>query len=264
MANTSSDKILARLKGLRARMRADEQPLFSIPAIWENATDHQSNACDLVLTNQRIFGYIYTTFPRERLFLDALELHAITAVSIRSKSFQALFRELLVSDNQKRIYIRAPGKKIEETYTALRGAIAEYAPASQEKLAASRSDEQISEQIEVSDDAERSSAQTAATDNSEAAGDARTIQIEHQAEQSAPSDASTAANRSPGYSRQRIRQPLERSPLGITILLVGGLILEIIGLLAWVAFRNSQVGVTFLLTGLFAVVVATIARRQLR
>lgn len=264
MANTSSDKILARLKGLRARMRAGEQPLFSIPAIWENATDHQSNACDLVLTNQRLFGYIYTTFPRERLFLDALELNAITAVSIRRKSFQAVFRELLVSDNQKRIYIRATGKKIEETYTALRGAIAEYAPASQEKLAASGPDERNSEQTEVPDDVERSSEQTEATNDSVAAGDARTIQIERQAEQFAPSDASIPANSSPIYSRQRIRQPLERSPLGITILLVGGLILEIIGLLAWVVWGNSQVGVTFLLTGLFAVVVATIARRQLR
>lgn len=264
MANTSSDKILARLKGLRARMRSGEQPLFSIPAIWENATDHQSNACDLVLTNQRLFGYIYTTFPRERLFLDALELNAITAVSIRRKSFQAVFRELLVSDNQKRIYIRATGKKIEETYTALRGAIAEYAPASQEKLAASKPDEQVSEQTGALDNNESTDEQTEATDNGEAAGDARTIQIDHQAEQSDQPAAHTPTNSSPTYSRQRIRQPLERSPLGITILLVGGLILEIIGLLAWAAFGNPQVGVTFLLTGLFAVVVATIARRQLR
>src|SRR6202166_4886819 len=126
MANTPSDKILARLKGLRTQMRAGEQPLFSVPAIWENATDQQSNACDLVLTNQRLFGYIYTTFPRERLFLDALELDAITAVSIRQKNFAAMFRELLVSDNKKRIYIRATGKQIEETYTPLRSATAKH------------------------------------------------------------------------------------------------------------------------------------------
>src|SRR5579883_3339185 len=111
MARPIAEKILGRLKGLRAQMREGEQPLFSIPAIWENASDHQSNACDLVLTNQRLFGYIYTTFPRERLFLDAVELAAITTVSIRQKSFEALFRELLISDPHKRIYIRATSKK---------------------------------------------------------------------------------------------------------------------------------------------------------
>src|SRR5690242_7438676 len=123
MANTSAEKILARLKGLRAQMREGEQPLFTIPAIWDNATEHQSNACDLVLTNQRIFGYIYTTFPRERLFLDSLELDEITAVSLRQKNFEAVFRELFVTDGKKRVYIRATRKKIEEACNALREAI---------------------------------------------------------------------------------------------------------------------------------------------
>lgn len=250
MANTSSDKILVRLKGLRARMRAGEQPLFSTPVIWENATDHQSNACDLVLTNQRIFGYIYTTFPRERLFLDALELDAVTTVSIRRKNFDAMFRELLVSDKQKRIYIRATGKKIEETYTALRGAIAEHAPATQITLdtsAANREQAQQDEQV---------------TTPNEMAGSAQIHQIDHQEK---PSDGQNEQITTPGtiYSRQQIRQPLERSPLGITILLVGGLILEIIGALAWVGFGNPQMGLTFILTGLIAVIVAIIARRQL-
>lgn len=259
MANTSSDKILARLKGLRAQMRAGEQPLFSIPAIWENATDHQSNAGDLVLTNQRLFGYIYTTFPRERLFLDALELNAITAVSIRQKSFEAMFRELLVSDHKKRIYIRATGKRIEETYTALRGAIAEYAPTTQATLTASTPDHQ---QTNLPD--EQADVQNKTANNDEITGDARTIQIEHQDEQPGQHSVQNSASSGPTYSRRRIRQPLERSPLGITILLVGGLVLEIIGILAWTAFGNPQVGVTFLLTGLFAVIIATIARRQLR
>jgi len=251
MANTSSDKILARLKGLRARMRDGEQPLFSIPAIWDNATEHQSNACDLVLTNQRIFGYIYTTFPRERLFLDALELNTITAVSIRRKSFEALFRELFVSDSQKRIYIRATSKKIEETYTALRGAIAEYAPATQATLqtadapASGQAEKQLHQPGETTDDA-------------------YTLQGNQQTEQAGPQSQRDAPASGPVYSQQRIRQPLERSPLGITILLVGGLILEIGGILAWTALGNAQMGITFILTGLFAVVIATIARRQLR
>jgi hypothetical protein len=254
MANTS-DKILARLKGLRARMREGEQPLFSIPAIWDNATEHQSNACDLVLTNQRLFGYIYTTFPRERLFLDALELNTITAVSIRRKSFEALFRELFVSDSQKRIYIRATSKKIEETYTALRGAIAEYAPATQATLQTTDAPENGQEEKQL---------RQPGNEPGKATDDAGTLQGDQQTEQAGMQSQQNAPGRGPVYSQQRIRQPLERSPLGITILLVGGLILEIGGILAWTALGNAQMGITFILTGLFAVVIATIARRQLR
>lgn len=236
MANTTSDKIFNRLKGLRERMRESEQPLFSIPAIWENATDHQSNACDLVLTNQRIFGYIYTTFPRERLFLDAIDLDAITAVSIRKKSFEAVFRELLVSDSQKRVYIRATSKKIEETYTALRAAITEYAPITRAALSPPAADDS------------QPAPGTAAADGTgnEQAG------------------ATEQRGSRPVYSRQNVRQALERSPLGITLLLVGGLLLEIIGLLAWFAARNAQAGLPLLFAGILAVVVAIFARRQLR
>ncbi|HEX7733821.1 MAG TPA: hypothetical protein VF458_03135 [Ktedonobacteraceae bacterium] len=237
MMSTTSDNILSRLKGLRARMRTGEQPLFTIPAIWENATDHQSHACDLVLTNQRVFGYIYTTFPRERLFLDAIELDAITAVSIRTKSFGAMFRELLVSNSQKRIYIRATSKKIEDTYTALRAAITEYTPARREALSGSTAD----------------------------AGSTATTQGQAEARRGDEAeDQQKQVNASPIYSRQRVRQSLERSPLGITLLLVGGLILEIIGLLAWVAARNAQAGLPLILAGILAVVVAIFARRQLR
>jgi hypothetical protein len=243
MAKTSSDKILARLKGLRARMREGEQPLFSIPAIWENATDHQSTACDLVLTNQRLFGYIYTTFPRERLFLDALELTDITAVSIRQKSFEAIFRELLVSDPRKRVYIRATSKKIEETYSALRAAIADYAPRAGALASASQE-----------------TAHPGAPSDESAATSADVAQQEpttgQQQEFSPPSG--------PSYSRQRLNQPLERSPLGITILLLGGLLLEIAGILSWLALNNAQAGISLILAGLVAVIVATIARRQLR
>lgn len=234
MASTASDKILGRLKGLRARMRAGEEPLFSIPAIWENVTDHQSNACDLVLTNQRLFGYIYTTFPRERLFLDAIELDAITAVSIRKKSFEAMFRELLVSNSQKRVYIRATSKKIEETYTALRAAITEYAPATRAALSVS------------------------APPSAEASAE----QVVDQARDTG--DQPRQVSGGPSYSRQSVRQSLERSPLGITLLLTGGLLLEIIGLLVWVGARNAQAGLPLLLAGLLAVLVAIFARRQMR
>lgn len=224
MANTSSEKILAHLKGLRAQMRAGEQPLFTMPAIWENATERQSNACDLVLTNQRLFGYIYTRFPRERLFLDALELEQIKEVLLRQKSFEVVFRELFVSDGQKKIYIRATRKKIESAYTALREAIAEYAPATQAALAVE----------------------------------------EHASEQESQTGEDGRARNAPVYRRQQVRQPLERSPMGITLLLTGGLLVEIVGVMAWAATGSLQTGLPLFLAGLVAVVVAILARRQLR
>ncbi|HEY0756691.1 MAG TPA: hypothetical protein VGD98_22250 [Ktedonobacteraceae bacterium] len=242
MASSTSEKILGRLKGLRAQMRAGEQPLFSIPAIWENATAHQSNACDLVLTNQRLFGYIYTTFPRPRLFLDDLELPAVTTVSIRSKSFEAMFRELLVSDNRKRIYIRATSKKIEETYSALRAAIDEHASLTADTLAASSQADQPGKEQSLFPQ----SVAPSSTSQTVLAG------------------SRSQSSAGPTYSRQRIRQPLERSPLGITLLLAGGLILEILGVLAWAIIDNAQAGIPLILTGIFAVIVATFARRQKR
>src|SRR5260370_848479 len=221
MANTSSEKILGRLKGLRAQMREGEQPLFSIPAIWDNATTKQSKACDLVLTNQRLFGYIYTSFPREHLFLDALELEQIKTVSLRQKSFEAMFRELFVSDGSTKIYIRATRKKIEDTYAALHDALAEHAPTVHAALVAE----------------------------------------EHNTE---PAGLTGEQREAPTYSRQQIRQPFELSPMGITLLLVGGLLLEILGALIGAGTGSLQTGLPLLLAGIVAVIVATFVRRQMR
>src|SRR5690348_9063486 len=124
---STSEKILNRLKGLRNNLQTDEQPLFSVPAIWDGGQGQHSTPCDIVVTNQRVFGYYYVSFPRERLFLDALPLKSIRAVSLRQKSFEPLFRELLVSNSQRRIYIRAPRQKIESLNEALRSAIEQYA-----------------------------------------------------------------------------------------------------------------------------------------
>jgi hypothetical protein len=227
MANAAANKILSRLKGLEKQMRADELPLFSIPAIWENAGEQRSEACDLVLTNQRLFGYIYTTFPRERLFLDAVELREIKTITLRQKSFEALFRELFVSDGQKRVYIRATRKKIEAAVSALRAAIAEYAPATHTALA---EENHAFPQADLADEAARSPA---------------------------PEDQRPG----PDYSQQQVRQPLERSPLGITILLVGGLLLEIIGVLVWAGTGSLQTGGPLFLAGIFAFIMAVITRR---
>ncbi len=108
--NETADKILKHLKGLRNHLQPDEEPLFTVPAIWDGGQDQRSVPCDVVLTNKRLFGYVYVTFPRERLFLDALTLTAIKVVTFRQKTFEPVFRELLVSDGQHKVYIRAPRK----------------------------------------------------------------------------------------------------------------------------------------------------------
>src|SRR5258708_24376362 len=123
-----AEKILGRLKGLRNHMQADEVPLFTVPAIWDGGQGQRSMPCDVVLTNQRLFGYVYVSFPRERLFLDALSLPVIQAVSLRHNTYEPVFRELLVSGGGRKIHIRAPRPKIESLYAALRSDIVHYAP----------------------------------------------------------------------------------------------------------------------------------------
>src|SRR5438045_2387563 len=127
-SSQASAKILARFKGLRDHLQADEYPLLAIPAIWDAGKAQHSTACDIIITNQRLIGYYFVGFPRERLFFDALALSNITTVILRQKSFEPVFRELLVSDNQRTVYIRAPRQKIESLYSELRAALAEYAP----------------------------------------------------------------------------------------------------------------------------------------
>src|SRR5260370_33571168 len=108
----TAEKILSRLKGLRTHMQAGEVPVFTVPAIWDAGQGQRSMPCDVVVTNQRIFGYVYVSFPRERLFLDALSLDTIQAVSLRHNAYEPLFPELLRSHAQATIYILAPRQKI--------------------------------------------------------------------------------------------------------------------------------------------------------
>jgi hypothetical protein len=122
---TTAEKILRRFKGLRQHLQEGETPLFTMPAIWDGGQESHGTACDIIVTSQRVFGYIYTTFPRERLFLDALPLASIRAVTLREKSFEPLFRELLLSSSKRKIYIRAPRQKIESLQAALRSAMAQ-------------------------------------------------------------------------------------------------------------------------------------------
>ncbi len=208
----TAEKILAHFKGLRSQMQAGEEPLFTMPAIWDSGQEQRSTPCDVVLTNQRLFGYVYVTFPRERLFLDALSLAKITAVTLRQKTFEPVFRELLVSDGQRKVYIRAPRQKIESLYEALRSAIEQYVPGTQPAL-----------------------------ENEE---------------------ESAVAQMPPSYGRQEIRTSFERSPLAITLLFIGGLLLEIGGAVLWAITHSEQIGLPLIIAGFVAVITAILVRRQ--
>jgi hypothetical protein len=210
--NGTADKIMKRLKGLRAHLQPDEEPLFSVPAIWDSGRDQSSMACDVVLTNQRLFGYVYVTFPRERLFLDALTLTEIKVVTFRQKTFEPVFRELLVSDGQHKVYIRAPRKKIEKLYEALQSAMESYGPNKQPAL---------------------------------------------QSEETKPINETATA-----FGRQEIRTTFERSPLAITLLFIGGLVLEIGGIVLWVTTQSAPTGLPLIVAGFVAVITAILVRRQ--
>ena len=210
--NITSDKIIRRLKGLRTHLLPDEEPLFTVPAIWDSGKDQGSVPCDVVLTNQRIFGYYYVTFPRERLFMDALTLTAIKVVTFRQKTFEPVFRELLVSDGQHKVYVRAPRKKLERLYAALQFAMERYG---------------------------------------------QNIQPAIENEETKPTNETTAS-----IGRQEIRTTFERSTLAITLLFIGGLILEIGGIVLWTTTKSAPTGLPLIVAGFVAVITAFLVRRH--
>ena len=210
--NGTADKISRNLKGLREHLQLDEEPLFTVPAIWDSGQDQRSVPCDVVLTNKRLFGYVYVTFPRERLFLDALTLTAIKAVTFRQKTFEPVFRELLVSDGQHKVYIRAPRKKLERLYEALQSAMERYGPNKQTVL---------------------------------------------QSEDTKPINETNTT-----FGRQDIRTTFERSPLAITLLFIGGLILEIGGIILWSTTKSAPTGFPLIVAGFVAVITGFLVRRQ--
>ena len=210
--NVTSDKIFRHLKGLRTHLQPDEVPLFTVPAIWDSGQEQRSVPCDVVVTSQRIFGYYFVTFPRERLFMDALNLTEIKAVTFRQKTFEPVFRELLVSDGQHKVYIRAPRKKLERLYEALKSAMEIYDP---------------------------------------------NIQPAIQSEEMKPTNETTAA-----FGRQEIRTTFERSPLAITLLFIGGLVLEIGGIVLWTTTQSAPTGLPLIFAGFVAVITAILVRRR--
>ena len=213
----SAQKILARTKGLQQHLQPDEEPLLKVPAIWDNGQTHHSKPCDVIVTNERILGFEFVTFPRERLFLEDFPLSTISSVTLRHKTFEPLFRELAISDGTRKVFIRAPRKLIETLYTALRLATEQNAPTTHPNF----EDEQVNRVGET--------------------------------QQSTPATI---------YGRQDIRTTFERSPLAIVLLLVGGIVLELIGVAGWLLTGNIQVGTPLFIAGFLAVIVATLVRRQ--
>jgi hypothetical protein len=124
--STTAQKILGKVKRLRDYMRPGEEPMVDIPAIWDGGKSERSTPCDVIVTNQRLIGYY---FSRRRVFLETVELTAIRTVSLRNKTHEPLFRELLVSDGQHRVYIRAPRRHIESLFSTLRQTVEEHVDA---------------------------------------------------------------------------------------------------------------------------------------
>ena len=215
----NAERIIARTKGLARHLQEGEQPLFSVPAFWDSGAEQTRTACDVIVTNQRIFGYYYRQFPRERLFLDALDLAQIKTATWREKDFEPVFREIRINDGTRTVYIRAPRKKCEALYKELRSVLTQP----------------VAEQNEESD---------------EGAG-----------EQADASALETAAN-SVVYERQEVHREFNTSPLAVWLLFVGGVILEVIGVLLWSGTQSIATGLPLFFAGFVAVAIGFMVRRQ--
>src|SRR5438270_4423473 len=210
------EKIFRRVKGLRHQTQPGEEPRLAVPPIRDSGQEQHSTPCEVIVTTQRLLGYYSVHFPRKRLFLEELSLAALTTVSLRHKTYEPLFRELLVSEGHRKIYIRAPRRYIEALFAALRSATEQYVPA----------------------------AQAAFEDK--------------------PEENTTGLSPGPVYGRQDIRSSFNRSPLAITLLFVGGIVLEILGFALWGATQSVQTGIPLFAAGLIAVLTATFIKRQRR
>ncbi len=124
----AAEKILKRVKHLRDHMQPGEIPLLAIPAIWDSGREQRSVLCEVIVTNRRLIGYYAVDFPRKRSFLEERSLSTITSVTLRHKTYEPLFRELMVRDGQSKLYVRASRPKIEALYATLRSAIDQYLP----------------------------------------------------------------------------------------------------------------------------------------
>ncbi|BCL80386.1 hypothetical protein ccbrp13_28510 [Ktedonobacteria bacterium brp13] len=220
----AAEQILQKVKGLRAQMQEGEAPQLALPAIWDNGQQSSSTACDVIVTNQRVMGYYYKSFPREHLFLDPLNLADLKQVTWRDKKYEPVFRELMISDGAHTVYIRTPRQKCQALYDAIKNA---------------------SQQTAQTEQLEPTMTTTAASHSQD-------------------NTASTTQQQQQGvvYGHEEIRRSFESSSLAILVLLIGGILLEIIGIIAWSVTSDASVGIPLIIAGLLAVIVSFIVRRQ--
>jgi hypothetical protein len=120
--SNNAEKIISSYKGLKTQLQAGEEPMLSIPAIWDSDKHAHSEACEVILTNKRLIGFYSKSFPRQKLFCDTLNLASITHVTLRQKNYEPIFREIMLSDGMHTISLRAPRQKSERLYSAIRTA----------------------------------------------------------------------------------------------------------------------------------------------
>lgn len=213
----TAEKILARTKGLIGYLEEGEEPVLALPAIWDNGGSSHSTACDVIVTNRRVIGFYYRSFPRERVFIDSLRLAELNNVTWREKSYEPVFREILLSDGKRKVYVRTARQKSEELYAALRTASGDQ------------------QEREKGGEGVTSKADTQSGDHSS------TI-----------------------YGRQDVKRAFDTSTLAILLLFVGGIILEIIGVILWIVTGSAQTGIPLFVAGFLAVFAAILVRRQQR
>jgi hypothetical protein len=214
----SAARIIARTKGLAQHLQEGEVPLLSVPAFWDTGPEQSRTACDVIVTNQRIFGYYYRQFPREHLFLDALDVQKIKAATLREKEFEPVFREIRLNDGSRTVYIRAPRQKCESLYKTLHQVLTGV--------------------------------------GSDTAEEAKNVTADNE------SVIEEGVGRSVVYDRQKIRREFNTSPLAVWLLFVGGIILEVLGIILWSNTQNITTGLPLFFAGFVAVAIGFWVRRE--
>jgi hypothetical protein len=227
-------------------MQPDEEPLLAVAGIWDSGKEDHSTPCEVIVTNRRLLGFYTSRISRaRRLFLEQIDLKAITAVSLRQKTYEPIFRELLVSDGKRKVYIRAPRRYIEALFAALRETI-----------------EQVSDRTNVTFDDEPQQSKMPETSSStinRVATSGNATSGNAIPDETTPNEATSTA---PAYGRQDVRAAFDRSPLAILLLFIGGLIIEVIGFVLWGMTGSLQVGIPLFAAGIFAVMTAIFLRRR--
>ncbi|MBX5458126.1 MAG: hypothetical protein IRZ31_14620 [Thermogemmatispora sp.] len=214
-------RILRRFRGLQAHLQPGEEPLESRPVIW-NSQQHGRVACDAILTNRRLLGYYQVRFPRPRLFLEAIPLTEITAITLRIPQSRPLLHELLISSGEGSVLLRAPRRTIDYLYDSLRR-LSEESRQGPGPIATEQEPSPI-----------------LASSNQEEAARAQP----------------------PHFARQQLAGTAERSPTAIAAIFACGLILEIIAVYLWLTTGSLATSLPPFGAGLLAVLTAILVYRQ--